>query len=88
VAVGKTLGEHAGSLVRVGSEIGHLVRRTRAVRCEDVVHGGSEVDLPKRAARFLERLYPTATGERNSAQDGDRVRRRSAASHGKLKRAA
>jgi putative transposase len=28
------------------------------------------------------------TGERNSAQDGGRVRRRSAASHGKLKRAA
>ena len=28
------------------------------------------------------------SGERNSAQDGGRVRRRSAASHGKLKRAA
>jgi hypothetical protein len=52
VAVGKTPGEHAGSLVRVGSENGHLVRRTQAVRCEDVVHGGSEVHLRKRAARF------------------------------------
>ena len=53
VAVGKTPGERAGSLVRVGSENGHLVRRTQAVRREGVVHGGSEVHLRKRAARFL-----------------------------------
>ena len=67
VAVGKTPGEHAGSLVRVGSENGYLVRRTQAVRCEDVVHGGSEVHLRKRAARFLERLYPTATSTSSTA---------------------
>jgi hypothetical protein len=68
VAVGKTPGEHAGSLVRVGSEIGHLVRRTQAVRCEDIVHGGSEVHLRKRAARFLEQLYPTATSKSSTAR--------------------
>ncbi len=61
MAVGKTPGEPAGSLVRVGSENGHLVRRTQAVRCEDVVHGGADVHLRKRAARFLERLFPTAS---------------------------
>jgi hypothetical protein len=61
VAVGKTPGEPAGSLERVGSENGHLVRRTQALRREDVVHRGSEVQLRKRAARFLEQLYPTAT---------------------------
>jgi hypothetical protein len=38
----ETTGEHAGSPLRVGSENGHLVRRTQAVRCEDVLHGGSE----------------------------------------------
>jgi hypothetical protein len=63
VAVAKTPGEHAGSLVRAGSENDHLVRRTQAVGWEDVVHGGSEAHLRKRAARFLERLYPTATDE-------------------------
>jgi hypothetical protein len=70
VAVGKTPGAHAGSLVRVGSENGHLVRRTQAVRCEDVVHAGSEVHLRTRAARFLERLYPTATSRRSTARLG------------------
>jgi hypothetical protein len=39
-----------------GFQNGHLVRRTQAVRCEDAVHGGSEVHLRKRAARFLGRL--------------------------------
>jgi hypothetical protein len=70
VAVGKTPGEHAGSLVRGSSENGHLVRRTQPVRCEDVVHGGSEVHLRKRAARFLERLYPTATSKCSTASLG------------------
>ena len=57
----ETLGEPTGSLVRVGSENGHHVRRTQAVRREGVVDGGSEVHFRKRAARFLEGLYPTAT---------------------------
>jgi hypothetical protein len=61
VAVGKTPGELAGSLVRVGSENGHLLRRTQAVRRKGVAHGGSEVHLRGRAACFLTRLCPTAT---------------------------
>jgi hypothetical protein len=73
VAVGKTLGEPAGLLVRVGSENGHLVRRTRAVRREGVVHGGSEVHLRKSAARSLERLYPTASREKEQRRSVDRA---------------
>jgi hypothetical protein len=61
VAVGKTPGEPAGSLVRVGSENRHLVRRTQPARRERTVHGGSEVHLRKRAALFLRRLFPTAS---------------------------
>jgi hypothetical protein len=57
-------------LVRLDSENGHLVRHTQAVRCEDVVHGGSKVQLRKRAARFLERLYPTPTPRSGSGGDG------------------
>jgi hypothetical protein len=63
VAVGKTPGKPAGSRVRVGSENGDLVRRTQAVRREGVAHGGSEVPLRKRAACFLERVFPTATSK-------------------------
>jgi hypothetical protein len=66
VAVGKTPGEPAGSPVKVGFENGHLVRRRQAVRREGFVHGGSEVHIRKRAARFLERLFPTATRELDS----------------------
>jgi hypothetical protein len=69
VAVGKTPGEPAGSPVRVGSKNGHLVRHTLAVRHVDVVHGGAEVHLRKRAACFLERLYPTATDATSCARD-------------------
>jgi hypothetical protein len=50
----------------VGSENGHLVRRARAFHREGVAHGSSEVDLRKRAAQFLERLFPTATIETSS----------------------
>jgi hypothetical protein len=63
VAVGKTPGEPAGSLVSVGSENRHLVRRTQPPRRERTVHGGSEVHLRKRAALFLRRLFPTASDE-------------------------
>jgi hypothetical protein len=66
VAVGKTPGEPAGSLVRVGSENRHLVRRTQPARRERRVHGGSEVHLRKRAALFLRRLFPTASWTRSS----------------------
>jgi hypothetical protein len=45
----------------VGSQYDLLVRRTQAVRREGVVHGGSELHLSRRAARFLERLFPTAS---------------------------
>jgi hypothetical protein len=73
VAVGKTPGEHAGSLVRVGSANGHLIARAQGVRCEAVVHGGSEVHLRKRAAHFLERLFPTATDASRSGAGPDRT---------------
>ena len=53
---GKTPGKLAGSLVRVGSDNGHLVRRTEAVRRKGVAHGGSEVHLRGRTARFLTRF--------------------------------
>jgi hypothetical protein len=49
-----------------GSENGHVVRRVQAVRRERVVHRASEVRLRKRAARFPERLYPTATVQSSS----------------------
>jgi hypothetical protein len=39
VAVGKTPGEPAGSLVRASSENRHLVRRTQPTRRERTVHG-------------------------------------------------
>ena len=57
----ENLWERAGWLVRVGSENGHVVRRIQAVRREGVVYRASEVHLRKRAARFPERLWPTAT---------------------------
>src|SRR5919108_3145623 len=63
VAVGKTPGEPAGSVVRVGSENGNLVGHAQTVRREGVVHGGSGVHLRQRADRFLERLFPTATDD-------------------------
>jgi hypothetical protein len=85
VAVGKTPGEPAGSPVRVGSENGHLVRRTQAVRREGVVHDGSEVHLRERAARFLERLFPTASDECESGAAGFvwRLHRRAARRFGR-----
>jgi hypothetical protein len=67
-AVGKTPGEPAGSIVRVGSESGQLVRRAETVHREGVAHGGCEVHLRKRAAGFLERLFPTASDERSTGE--------------------
>jgi len=60
-AVAQTPGEAAGSLLRVGSEIGHLVRRERVVRRKVVPHGGSVLHFRERAARFLGRLCATAS---------------------------
>src|ERR671910_2550149 len=74
VAVGKTSGERAGWLVRVGSEKGHVVRRIQPVRREGVVHRASEVHLHKRAARFPERLYPTASMQGGSGLADQRFR--------------
>jgi hypothetical protein len=65
-AVGKTPGELAGSVVRMGCENGDLVRHTQTVRREGVAHGRSEVRLRKRATRFLERLFPTTSDESGS----------------------
>jgi Multicopper oxidase len=60
-AVAQTPSEAAGSLLRVGSEIGHLVGRERPVGRKVVPHGGSGMHLRERAPRFLRRLYATAS---------------------------
>jgi hypothetical protein len=65
-AVAQTPGEAAGSLLRVGSEIGHLVRRERVVRRKVVPHGGSVLHFRERAARFLRRLCATASRDLDS----------------------
>jgi hypothetical protein len=57
----KPPGEPAQSLLRLGSEIGHLVRRERPVRRKVIPHGGAGMHLRERAARFLRRLYATAS---------------------------
>src|SRR5829696_3045633 len=47
-------GEPAGSLLRVGSENRHLVRRARLVRREVIAHGGPGVRFRERTARSLD----------------------------------
>jgi hypothetical protein len=65
-AVAQTNCEAAESLLRRGSEIGHLDRRGRSLSREGVPEGGSGVDFRGRAASFLRRLSATASraGER------------------------
>jgi hypothetical protein len=60
-AVAQTPREAAGSFLSVGSEIAHLVCRERPVHREVVPHIGSGVHFRERAARFLRRLYATAS---------------------------
>jgi hypothetical protein len=60
-AVAQTPGELPGSVVRVGSGNGHLVRRGRAVRREVVAHACSAMHFCERAASFPQRLYATAS---------------------------
>jgi hypothetical protein len=62
-AVGKTPGEPAGSLLRVGSEIGHLMRRGMSVRPDAVAHSRSDTQICERRAAFRRRLFPTASDE-------------------------
>jgi hypothetical protein len=69
-AVAQTPGEATGSLLSVGSEIGHLVRRELPARRKLVPHGGAGMHLRERAARFLGRLYATASRERGSETNG------------------
>jgi hypothetical protein len=66
-AVGKPPAEPAGSLVWMGSENGHLVRRTQPAPRERTVHRGSGAHLRKRAALFLGRLFPTASWKTSAA---------------------
>jgi hypothetical protein len=63
VAVAQTLGEAAGSFLRVGSEIGHLIRHARCVRPEVARPSRSDGHLRDRAAAFPRWLYATATRE-------------------------
>jgi deazaflavin-dependent oxidoreductase (nitroreductase family) len=51
----------------VGSEIAHLVRREPPVHHEVVPHVGCDVPFRERAARFLRRLYATASAHCDSA---------------------
>src|SRR5918996_1349153 len=67
-AVAQTPGEAAGSLLRVGSENGHLVRRTRAARREVVAHGRADVHFLERAAASPRRLCATASRGRSSGR--------------------
>ena len=69
-AVAQTPGEDAGSFLSVGSEFAHLVRRERPVHREIVPHRSSGVHFRERAARFLRRLYATAS--RGSESAGER----------------
>jgi hypothetical protein len=66
VAVARTPGEAAKSLLGVGSEIGNLVRRERPVRGKVVPQGGFRMHLRGRAACFLRRLYATASARSDS----------------------
>jgi hypothetical protein len=66
---------------RVGSEIGHLVRRELPARRKVVPHGGCGMHLRERATRFLRRLYATAShGSRCACDTVAGERRRPAAS--------
>jgi hypothetical protein len=55
-AVAQTPGEAAGSLLSVGSEIGHLSRHERGVRRKVVGHNGCDGHFRERAAHFLRPL--------------------------------
>jgi hypothetical protein len=60
-AVAQTPREPVTSLLRVGSEKGHLVRRARAIRGEVVADGSSGVYFREPAAAVQSRLYATAS---------------------------
>jgi hypothetical protein len=67
-AVGKTPGEPAGSLLlRVGSEIGHLMPRGMSVRPDAVAPSRPDTQLCERRAAFRRRLFPTASDGSGSA---------------------
>jgi hypothetical protein len=68
VAVGKTPDEPAESLLRVGSKIGHLMRRARSVRPDAVAPGRSDTDFRAHEAPFRRRLFPTATSRSSSVR--------------------
>jgi hypothetical protein len=70
-AVAQTHGEAAESLLGVGSEIGHLVRRERPMRRKVVTHGGADTHLRECATRFLRPLYATASMESASGAHTD-----------------
>jgi transposase len=61
-----TPGELPGSVLRVGSENDHLVRRERAVRRELVALGCAGVHFRERAAAFPKRRCATASHARNT----------------------
>ena len=63
-AVAQTPGELAGSLLRVGSENGHLIiRRAQGLRGDVAAYGSSGRHFLERAAPFQRRLCATASAE-------------------------
>jgi hypothetical protein len=72
-AVAQTPGHAAGSLLRVSSEIGHLVRPERAGGRQVVPDGGSGVHFRERAAGWRRRLCATASRLRCSQISPDQL---------------
>jgi hypothetical protein len=66
-AVGKTPDELAGSVLWVGSEDGHHLRRAMADGCVLVALSLSGTHFRERAAAFPTRLFPTASSRSGSA---------------------
>jgi hypothetical protein len=71
VAVAQTPGEATGSLLRVGSGIGHRIRQATPVRLDAVAPSPSDAHLTERAAAFPRRLYATASRESSTKPGGE-----------------
>ena len=73
VAVGKTPDEPTGSVLRVGSEIGHLIRRAVADLRPVAEQATADRCLSERAAPFLRRLFPTTSSRSRTRIFGTRI---------------
>jgi hypothetical protein len=77
VAVAQTLGEAAGSLLRVGSEIRHRIRHVKSVRSDVVAASLSSGHLRERASTFRDGFMqqPPRIAEATAAAPGTLARR-------------